>query len=460
MRYLLFVLLTVNNYIAWSQKSCNCLDMAKTVIRKLESDYVDRENLYNNKQFWQLKKQVEKKTIPNSLDSCTDLLYKIVSSFRDSHITFAIDGDFTEYMRYVYDSATLTNIHTQYLNASGSSNSIEGIWGNEGGEQEFIIKKASNSKPLEYNVILWSIKNNLLSRGQLKGVLQETKNKTFIYKTYSNGKTMLAVKLEKKGNKLFSMRTGYWKKKQIRGVPDPLITLTPHLKVQSDSVIILTMPSFGFEYKTEIDSILEKNNHLLSKTKYLIVDLKVNYGGTTRAYEGFIKWLYTNPIRIESGLYYSSSENIKSLKDLRSDSGTKAWSSEQRLIEQMEKSPNTLVTDSGYYLRYDSIYEYPKKIIVLVGNRCVSAGELFLITAKQSKKVVLLGENSYGSIDRADVTFPEHSCSNLRFSIPIALRKPEYYKQRIDNIGIPPDIRIPGNTDWIQFALDYIKKIK
>jgi hypothetical protein len=460
MRYLFFAFLTVNNYIAWSQKPCNCLDMAKTVISKFESDYVDRKNLYDNKQFWQLKKQIEKKTIPNSLDSCTDLLYKIVSSFKDNHITFAIDGDFKGYMRYVYDSATLTNIYNQYSNAQGNSGSIEGVWENEGGEQEFILKKVPNSKPLKYNVILWSIKNNLLSRGQLKGVIEEARNKNFVYKTYSNGKTMLAVKLEKKGNQLFSMRTGYWKKKEKGSVPEPLITLNPRLSVLSDSVIILTMPSFDFEYKTEIDSILEKNNHLLSKTKYLIVDLKVNYGGTTRTYESFIKWLYTNPIWIESGLYYSSPENIRMLKEGRSDSGTTAWSSEQKLIDEMGKKPNSLVMDSGFYLRQDSIYEYPKKILVLVGNRCVSAGELFLITAKQSKKVVLLGENSYGSIDRSDVTFPEHLCSNLRFSIPIALRKQEYYKHKIDNIGIPPDIRIPENADWIQFALDYIKKVK
>jgi C-terminal processing protease CtpA/Prc len=121
----------------------------------------------------------------------------------------------------------------------------------------------------------------------------------------------------------------------------------------------------------------------------------------------------------------------------------------------MEKNPGKLVLDTGGFLKFDTIANLPKNVSILVNDGCGSAGEFFLLAARQSSKVKLFGQPSYGAVDRADAYVYERK--NFRVSIPISLRIPEYYKKPIDNIGIPPDVYLPKNIDWVDFVIKYNK---
>lgn len=454
---LIFILFVLPGNVK-AQQDCSCYEMLNTVVSKIENIYVDRGNLKKNQYFKRIKYKINKGVVPYSVDSCADVLYNIFSSFKDKHMRFVLYGDFSSYMRNVYDSVVLQRIYNRFLKTPGDINNIEGLWQNQGGEQEFIIIKDNHSKN-KYRIIYWSIKNGLELKGKLKGTLGKISSTAYTYKSYTNGTAISVVKMEVKNDRLFSLATGYWKKKIIGQNPDPFpLKLSPALVSYPDSIVVLTLPSFDNNFKREIDSLLSVNRLLISKTKNLIIDIRENVGGTVPTYQSVLKWLYTNPIRIEGGIGYSSRENIEITKKNRSDSGTSTWFTEQALINRMEKNLNKYIVDTGYYLRFDTIYKYPQNIVVLSSYKTASAGELFLITAKQSKKVIIIGENSYGSIDRADMITPEHACKNLLFTVPTVLRNPEYYKKAIDNVGIPPDIKAPQNADWIQVAIDYLKK--
>lgn len=442
-----------------AQDNCSCRQIIQTVISKIDANYADRENIKRNKYYQKVKREFDKIIIPQSYDSCAVLVHKLVSPFKDKHITFRIDREQGAFTKIIYDSSQSQAIYSRLSKLSTVNKSIEGVWITESKENEYFIVKDRSSE--RYNVIVWKSTNKTLKTGQLKGFFLHASNNKYIYVNYLGGSAIIAISIEKRGGTLYSLTTGLWRKKINENRPAVKQSLAPTFQVLSDTVTILTLPSFDPLFKPIIDSLLKTNNLILSRTKVLIIDMRINYGGSTQTYQSVLPWIYTNPIKIESGLYYSSPENIEIKKRFfvsRTDSGSRSWRSAKNLIERMEKTPNYHIIDSGYIIKYDSVYKYPEKVHILIGERCLSAGELFLITAQQSKKVKIFGENTYGSIDRADAVDTKTNCKNFRMTIPIALRKFEVYKKPIDNIGIIPDVRIPSTFNWIEFVLKYKQK--
>lgn len=99
----------------------------------------------------------------------------------------------------------------------------------------------------------------------------------------------------------------------------------------------------------------------------------------------------------------------------------------------------------------------PKQVVILANKKVGSAAESFLITAKQSKKVKIMGTPTYGGLDYASVRETDFDCLGLSFYMPTnrSARLPEY---PIDNIGIQPDIYLDSAVDdWTQFAVEYLE---
>jgi Peptidase family S41 len=460
MRYIMigFIFFAMFKQEVYGQNQCDCHDLVTKAINDLQDNYSDRKNLEKNKYFNQLKKRIKKTRITGSDDSCVYILYDLVSSFKDFHIGFTIDRDSGAFSRILYDSSRMKVLYDNYMDRPLDKNKIEGVWETEGKTHEYIIVKSKQAGL--FNVLIWNANNPLLKRGQLKGTLLKVNQNSFLYKSYVNAKLITAYKIERKGHYLYSPNSGFWQH-SAPGIPTlQKIDLRPSLRSVSDSVLMLTMPSFSPVYKPYLDSLIENNKQKILNTKHLIIDMRINFGGTTSTYAGVLPILYTNPIRVESAWIYSSPKNIADKKASflnRKDSLTSEWLANRELLSQMETRPNTLILDSGYYIKYDTLYKYPEKISILISDRCGSAGELFLISAMQSKKVTLFGKNTFGTIDRSDAAFFENECKVLKISVPTMLRNPEVYKKPIDNIGISPNIRIPENTDWINYVIEHKK---
>jgi C-terminal processing protease CtpA/Prc len=102
------------------------------------------------------------------------------------------------------------------------------------------------------------------------------------------------------------------------------------------------------------------------------------------------------------------------------------------------------------------VYKNPERVSFLVNKGTGSAAEMFLLEAKQSKKVKLYGTNSSGAVDYTEYVKILMPCKFYTLYYPAckSLRLPDY---PLDNIGIKPDVEIPADTaDWI----DYVKKYK
>jgi len=172
-------------------------------------------------------------------------------------------------------------------------------------------------------------------------------------------------------------------------------------------------------------------------------------------------YLYTKPILKEGGYVLATPENIK-------DSGyAKEYPETSDSIRNVFKKHLTeLKAHQGEMyklypmdtIKFKTISKNPERVSFLVNRGTGSAAEMFLLEAKQSKKVKLYGEHSSGAVDYTEFVKVEMPCKFYTLYYPTckSLRLPDY---PLDNIGIKPDVIIPADvTDWIDFVKKYKTK--
>ena len=87
----------------------------------------------------------------------------------------------------------------------------------------------------------------------------------------------------------------------------------------------------------------------------------------------------------------------------------------------------------------------PRVVAILVDGGCASSCEQFLLMARQSRKVTIYGTNSGGVLDYGNVRSTQMPGSTLVLSRPIH-RSRRLPNDPVDNIGIPPHVRIPDDV--------------
>ncbi|MCC8409522.1 hypothetical protein LJ707_11315 [Mucilaginibacter sp. UR6-1] len=216
------------------------------------------------------------------------------------------------------------------------------------------------------------------------------------------------------------------------------------------NTLLIRLPSFVWDEKKNIDSVIQAYSKQLKEIPNWIIDLRGNDGGTDYAFSAVLPYLYTNPIQIKPDEYRSSKGNIEVLEEnLKDDDLSKeAKSLINNLIGLMKANPDGFVNPSGkenFEIKLDTVHKYPSKVAVLIDRNTASSAESFLIIAKQSKKVKVYGENSAGTLDYANTQYFDIPCKDLNLVIPISRSKrlPEH---PIDNIGILPDVKLDPNT--------------
>ena len=151
----------------------------------------------------------------------------------------------------------------------------------------------------------------------------------------------------------------------------------PFIEKISDNTLLLRIPSFRHSMKKEIDSLLAKNNELISKTDNLIIDLRNNGGGSDASYEKIIPYLYTNPIRSLGVQYLSTKLNNQRMNEFIKDPG---WSEENKKwakngLDKLNKHLGKFVNLSNDIVdidTLDAILPYPKNVAVLINGNCGS----------------------------------------------------------------------------------------
>ena len=105
----------------------------------------------------------------------------------------------------------------------------------------------------------------------------------------------------------------------------------------------------------------------------------------------------------------------------------------------------------------ETIHPTPGHVAILVDRHSVSAAEAILIHARRSPRVTVFGENTGGSIDYQNVTMFGLGEGDLRhhLGLPVVAASDELPGRGFNAGGVPVDVDLTGQDDWVAAVLDH-----
>lgn len=454
-------------------QECNCEINFKFMIEKVKKNYVgykDKVTILNQNKLDFFTDSLYKVAKKADKYECTSICQQWIGFFKDKHMFVGIDpaGYSEDVIRsfYVNDKSVgfTESSFLAYLKSNKDKlDSVEGIWTNSswtytiGVVQNHQIKgpeKVFTGFILKADSIYWLPK-------QIKWEITK-RNNNYITKYFrSKDHSYEKPALTKNNDTLDFGIYGKWYKNQqkvtVKRSVKQNVDLSPKFKILDNKTCLFLLPSFGdMNYINKMDSIIEENDILLKKTEHLIIDIRNNLGGSVLIYEKLMPYLYTNAILTEGASILATQDNINDGYSEEhpqlSDSMQKELKKKLEMLKiNKDQLYNAYPVDT---IKFDKVLKYPQRISILINRSTGSAAELFLLEAKQSKKVKVYGENSAGAVDYTEFIKSKMPCNFYVLYYPASRsnRLPEY---PLDNIGITPDIKIPAEiSDWI----DYVRK--
>jgi peptidase S41-like protein len=234
----------------------------------------------------------------------------------------------------------------------------------------------------------------------------------------------------------------------------------PSLRFADESTAVLRLPDLEWQYKPVIDSLIAAHRAELLATAYLVVDVRGNGGGCACSYASLTPMLYTNPIHLDGADVWTSASNTALYRSwLAADGVPKDLKAQVRsVLPLMEARPNQFVVWArDTVIRLDTVYALPMRVAVLVDGKCASSCEDFVLEARQSRKVTVMGiENTAGVGDYGNV----HGVwlpGWRRVQVPTT-RSHRLPDHPIDLVGIAPGVRVPpSDSDAVEFARRYLR---
>lgn len=235
------------------------------------------------------------------------------------------------------------------------------------------------------------------------------------------------------------------------------------------NAILLRIPSFEWDYKDMIDSLIKTNLKEITSTPILIIDLRGNGGGTDYSYLELLPLIYTNPYVSKGVEWWASAGNIKSFTDALEQGNIKKGKEQetQVMVDSLKKHLNTFVNvDASDTITRDTVFAFPKLVGVIVDDFCASSCEQFVLSAKHSSKTIIFGTNTLGVLDYSNAIPCNLLTKNLTLRYPLT-RSARLPEAPVDNIGIQPDVEInlPVNLnlksdidEWVVFVNEYLTK--
>ena len=238
----------------------------------------------------------------------------------------------------------------------------------------------------------------------------------------------------------------------------------PSLQLLSPHTALLTLPSFFPEYARPIIELLESKRDELASRPNWIIDVRRNNGGSDSTYAPLLPWIASGESVNIGGEWLSTPANIANQENICAlyAPGDATCTQYMALTVSRMRSvqPGQFVAQSAEgpvsYARVAGQAVQPSRVAVLVDRDCGSSCEQFLLEARQSFRVKLIGRNSGGALDY----------SNLRMQpLPSGLRQLAYATSRsarlphlqVDLGGIMPDVYLPPPGDEAGRAAEIVR---
>ena len=456
--------------LTFGQEPCNCLDNLQEAILKTEENYAgfpDKIKPANKTPYDQLKNNLKIKAIDTDTPlDCYLLLKEYVNFFYDKHFRIEYNAEI--------DSSVISDIDRMdsRLGQTGD-HSIEGIWRDVNNTEISIIRHGENT----YKAVKRSSENDHFPKGFVYFTLTKNRN-DFSTKLY-NRNINIDIPAKKTGNLLRIWNFQLWAKTGVnlsqneaeeleswRGNNNGLL-----FKKLNADFSYLKIPTFE-NNEGAIHQLVIKSDSAIRNTKYLIIDLRGNGGGSS-GWVSLIPYLATNQIDQGETYLRVSKENVsKKLQDLDAFANHpipedyKKYFPEEilnRYKETYRELPET--TETFYPLPsvsfpLDSVLTRPAKVAILVDEFGGSSTEYFFYLARQSKKAITYGRPTIGMMDYAGMSNPTKLPFDA-FRLYIPIEKSAWTDENpIDKTGFTPQIMINREQEnWIDYVMEDLPKM-
>lgn len=409
-----------------------------------------------------------------TLNSLTDSLIKIykndtfrivsliVNSFQDQHLRLFIRSK--DIPSDSIENTIRFSSMLQYFKRTDSLANFEGFWLEEKNKCVIGIRKIPKSKT-DFEAIVVENKSKQLPQGALLGKFERINDSEYLtnFRNPISGNRSFLVSTFRVSGLLITGVEGKWRKLSDYNPDFPIL---PNLVEKSDTVstqklnsktYLVTVPASTMYNYALLDSFLTRDSAIISQSQNLIIDVRGNLGGKSATLDLLLPWIYTNPIIDVCGDIYSSVDGITQYeKMIESLDSELPLSDEEKeffanRLKELKNNIGGFVKNEVDTIRFDEVRRNPRNVAVIIDYACQSATEMFLLNAKQSKKVTLWGEHTRGAVDYLDF-YPLKSPGNYILFIPLTKRRIEKTGE-LDGLGIKPDIEISDSEpNWIKYV--------
>jgi hypothetical protein len=297
--------------------------------------------------------------------------------------------------------------------------------------------------------------------GQVKFELIKTSDSTFKAIWYQRDHSAYIYTIKQKG----LSAEGWYKNGVVPKVTPvkPLFYEELHAntfyKKLNDSTGYLRIKSFDLNYAKGIDSVIQANLKSIQSMPKLVIDLRWNGGGGDHSMSFLQPIIYTNPVKNIGADLLTTPENIiawdKIINLYRNEIPQKELDNMLQILSQGRGKERAIVNFAADYTGIlPTVWPLPAKVAIVINHGCGSTTEEFLLFAKQSKKVVMAGEHSNGSLDYSNVVKKDFFNPNFELHYPTTRSRRLDVGLGIDNVGVQPDIPLDLSTDnWLNELL-------
>jgi hypothetical protein len=447
-------------------QSCDCAENYTSLNQMLKEDYPGWDDKTNNERFQQFHDSLYQ-ALRNEKDPflCYRKLNALILFLKDRHLSLGINPspEINKSIRQFY-----SNIKEEVSPVPDDSFSdpIKGLWELKGGGTFYRIRFTGN-KQMGYSGVIVQSDSLYWFPGQVKVFVNRTQDANqYIGKTFLRDHTAadVAVRVlapnildfgaygiwQRVGDSLQDLESkkAIWERQQVAA------------KQIGKNTLYLKVPSFDLPFFEPVKKVVDSLKRTALPAN-MIIDLRDNGGGSILVSNMLLDYVYTGPIKMAGSAFKTSERNIKDQEALVSNKLINNKFDTVEFKERIAKyraAPNSLfTTDEDYEITMDSVYVFPNRVYILMNRFSGSATELFILQARQSGKVTLVGENTRGAIDYTNLGSPHQlPCSFFYYRVPM-FRNSSVNTDPIDGTGIPPGISVPFGTDGLLMIKQALK---
>lgn len=447
---------------AYSQQ-CNCEQQFEAVRKCIEKNYAGFKDKATGKKAPAYKQftdnYLEKVRKSEKPAYCLMLISEWLRYFKDGHIQSWSQADEADsaMTAALIKNTEVINIPKAKLEELKKTKGFEGIYVHNDSSYTVAIIK-SKTPYRDYAGVIMSSKTPLWTPGQVKLEIKE--------KTDGDYKVLLYMRDHSYRMQYWNfdgagLNDGEWRKMGgVAGNKNREQFENVSVKKLDDKTLCIQIGTFSDWNARAIDSVFKANEGLLKSMPYLVLNLRGNGGGSDFAYKPILPYIYSGPM-IGIGVdVLATEDNINGWKQIiKRNLPEKVRSGIQEVIDSMEKHVGEFVSSADDdTLAFDKVEPFPKKVAVLIDGGCGSTTEQFLLAARQSKKVTLMGQHTAGVLDYSNVRMAQLPCKEIGLAYATTKSRRINKGQAIDNIGIKPKVLLTGKQDWVEEARKYLEK--